>query len=74
MCVYVIDVSSSNIQNQRSEDICVCCYKRTREKGQGSEEDMARLKRVREESVRDLGIFLMIFAILTIPTSRFLFG
>ena len=30
------------------------------EKGQGSEEEMVRLKRVREESVRDLGILLII--------------
>lgn len=32
-----------------------------REKGQGSEAEMARLKRVREESVRDLGTLLMIY-------------
>ncbi|CAJ1974454.1 unnamed protein product [Sphenostylis stenocarpa] len=35
-------------------------YKKTSEKGQGSEEDMARLKRVREESVRDLGMFAIV--------------
>lgn len=32
------------------------CYKKTKEKGQGSEDDMVRLKRVKEESVRDFGI------------------
>lgn len=38
----------------------VFCYKKTKEKGQGSEDDMVRLKRVKEESVRDFGILLMI--------------
>ncbi|KAL3570482.1 hypothetical protein D5086_027731 [Populus alba] len=36
-------------------------YKKTREKGQGSEAEMASLKRVKEESVRDLGELLMIY-------------
>lgn len=36
-------------------------YKRERrEKGQGSEEEMANWKRVKEESVRDLGMLLMV--------------
>lgn len=35
-------------------------YKKMKEKGQGSEAEIARLKRVRAESVRDLGILLMI--------------
>ncbi|MED6207147.1 hypothetical protein PIB30_033158 [Stylosanthes scabra] len=35
-------------------------YKKPEEKGQGSEADMARLKRVREESMRDLGMLLII--------------
>nr|GMC62891.1 uncharacterized protein LOC114761440 [Ipomoea batatas] len=35
--------------------------KMVREKGQGSEAEMARLKRVREESVRDFGTLLMIY-------------
>jgi len=43
-------------------------YKKTSEKGQGSEDDMARLKRVREESVRDLGMLLMINGNKRIPT------
>jgi len=38
----------------------VFCYKKTKEKGQGSEDDIVRLKRVKEESVRDFGILLMI--------------
>lgn len=32
-----------------------------REKGQGSEEEMANLKRVKEESVKDFGMLLMIY-------------
>lgn len=32
-----------------------------KEKGQGSEEEMASLKREREESVKDLGTLLIIF-------------
>jgi hypothetical protein len=36
-------------------------YKKTREKGQGSEAEMASLKRVKEEPVRDLGMLLMIY-------------
>lgn len=35
-------------------------YEKTGEKGQGSEEEMARLKRVREASVREEGMLLMI--------------
>jgi len=36
-------------------------YKKTREKGQGSEAEMASLKRVKEEPVRGLGMLLMIY-------------
>jgi hypothetical protein len=36
-------------------------YKKTREKGQGSAAEMASLKRVKEESARDLGMLLMIY-------------
>lgn len=43
-------------------------YNRRREKGQGSDAEMARLKRVREESVKDLGILLMIYVTQTQPT------
>lgn len=35
-------------------------YKNTAEKGQGSEADMASMKRVKEESVKDLGILLIL--------------
>lgn len=35
-------------------------YKKTKEKGQGSDEEMASLKRVKEESVKDLGTLLII--------------
>lgn len=38
-------------------------YKKTREKGQGSEADMASLKRVKKESVRDFGILLILYCI-----------
>lgn len=37
--------------------------KRTIEKGQGSEAEMANLKRVNEESVKDLGMLLMIYIV-----------
>nr|WLD25263.1 PlSAUR4 protein [Paeonia lactiflora] len=35
-------------------------YKKTRENGQGSEEEIVRLKRVKEESVKEVGMLLMI--------------
>nr|AFP55593.1 hypothetical protein [Rosa rugosa] len=51
--------NNKTIRKLKLKELGCLCYKKT-EKGQGSEAEIASLKMVRAESVRDLGILLMI--------------